>query len=113
MRSTCDLRATQSELAAIKSELKPIKSLLLNAREREYVTHLCDFCDDYDIPHHSRMKKTVLQREVSSQVEALNSGRVHAGHALADAEMLACHERVEYSSSPTPESESNLLTRLV
>lgn len=88
-RLETEFRDTQSELAAIKSELKPIKSLLYDAREREYVTHLRDFCDDYGIPRHSRMKKTNLQREVSSRVEALNSGRVHAGNALADAEMFA------------------------
>ena len=84
-----ELAATQTQLAGVKSELKPIKSLLYDAREREYVTHLRDFCDDYGVPRHSAVKKTQLQFLVSTRVNALNTGRVHAGNALADAEMFA------------------------
>lgn len=48
-----------------------------------------DFCDDYGTP---KARKIPLQKDVASRVEALNSGRVHAGNALADAGMFIARE---------------------
>ncbi|RMJ26097.1 hypothetical protein PHISP_03030 [Aspergillus sp. HF37] len=83
-----ELHDTRSELHDTQSELGLVKRMVYDSREREYVTFLRNFCDGFGVPRQSSAKKTPLQLQVSRRVNALNSGRAHAGNADADANMF-------------------------